>query len=84
MEELRKCYQNLQDLIKNLESKHETCIDDFYNLDDDIKRDCMGDWTDKDVERWEYLAERAAVIRRAYDIMREELHIGEFLPDIDK
>ena len=84
MEELRKCYQNLQNLIKNLESKHETCIDDFYNLDDDIRNECRGDWTDKDIESWEYLIHRAAVIREAYDIMRFEMHIGEFLPDIDK
>lgn len=44
----------------------------------------MGDWTEKDVQCWEYLADRISTIQKAYDIMREELHLGEFLPEIDQ
>lgn len=44
----------------------------------------MGDWTENDVKGYLYLADRAATVRKAYDIMREELHLGEFLPEIDQ
>nr|DAV94614.1 MAG TPA: hypothetical protein [Caudoviricetes sp.] len=84
MEELRKCYKKLDELMKEIENRHDTDIMDFINLDDEVKAECMGDWTEKDVQGWEYLAERAGVVRKAYDIMREELHMGEFLPEIDK
>lgn len=84
MEELRKCYKKLDELMKEIENRHDTDIMDFINLDDEVKAECMGDWTEKDVQGWEYLAERAGVVRKAYDIMREELHTGEFLPEIDK
>ena len=70
--------------MKEIENRHDTDIMDFINLDDEVKAECMGDWTEKDVQGWEYLAERAGVVRKAYDIMREELHTGEFLPEIDK
>lgn len=46
--------------------------------------ECMGDWTENDVKGYLYLADRAATVRKAYDIMREELHLGEFLPEIDQ
>lgn len=84
MEELRKCYQKLQKRIAEIEAKHETHIDDFYNLDEDIRADYMGDWKEKDVQVWEYLVNRASTIRKAYIIMREDLHVGEFLPEIDQ
>ena len=84
MEELRKCYKKLDELMKEIENRHDTDIMDFINLDDEVKAECMGDWTEKDGQGWEYLAERAGVVRKAYDIMREELHTGEFLPEIDK
>lgn len=57
---------------------------DFINLDEEVKAEYMGDWTEKDVQGWEYLLNRASTIREAYIIMREELHLGEFLPEIDQ
>jgi hypothetical protein len=84
MEELKKCYQKLNELIQEIENRHEVRIDDFINLDDDIQAECMGDWTENDVKGYLYLADRAATVRKAYDIMREELHLGEFLPEIDQ
>ena len=84
MEELKKCYQELQKKIAEIETAHETHLDDFYNLDDDIRADYMGDWTEKDVQKWEYLADRAGAVRKAYDILSQEMHLGEFLPEIDK
>ena len=84
MEELRKCYKKLDELMKEIENRHDTDIMDFINLDDEVKAECMGDWTEKDVQSWEYLADRISTIQKAYDIMREELHLGEFLPEINK
>ena len=84
MEELRKCYQQLAKLMDDIQSRHEVQIEDFINLDEEAIPESMGDWTEKDVHGWEYLAERAGVIRKAYDIMCEELHLGEFLPEIDQ
>ena len=84
MEELKKCYQELQKRIAEIEAKHVTHIDDFYNLDEDIRADYMGDWKEKDVQGWEYLVNRASTIRKAYRIVAEELHTGEFLPEIDQ
>lgn len=43
MEELKKCYQKLNELIQEIENRHEVRIDDFINLDDDIQAECMGD-----------------------------------------
>lgn len=74
----------MQKRIAEIEAKHETHIDDFYNLDEDIRADYMGDWTERDVQGWEYLVNRASTIWKAYKIVAEDLHIGEFLPDIDK
>ena len=48
MEELKKCYQKLNELIQEIENRHEVRIDDFINLDDDIQAECMGDWTEND------------------------------------
>ena len=84
MEELKKCYQELQKMIAEIEAKHETHIDDFYNLDEDIRADYMGDWTERDVQCWDYLTNRSTTIQKAYRIVGEELHIGEFLPEIDQ
>lgn len=84
MEELKKCYQELQKRIAEIENRHDTDIMDFINLDDEVKAEYMGDWTEKDVQGWEYLLNRASTIREAYIIMREELHLGEFLPEIDQ
>lgn len=84
MEELKKCYQELQKRIAEIEAKHVTHIDDFYNLDEDIRADYMGDWKEKDVQGWEYLVNRASTIRKAYRIVAEELYTGEFLPEIDQ
>lgn len=84
MEELKKCYKKLDELMREIEKRHDTDIMDFINLDDEVKAECMGDWTEKDVQGWEYLVNRASTIRKAYDIMREELHLGEFLPEIDQ
>ena len=84
MEELKICYQELQKRISEIEAKHETHIDDFYKLDEEAIPEAMGDWTEKDVQCWEYLADRISTIHKAYDIMREELHLGEFLPEIDQ
>lgn len=84
MEELKKCYQELQKRIAEIEAKHETDIQDFYNLDEDIRADYMGDWKEKDVQCWEYLVNRASTIRKAYKIIVEDFHTGEFLPEIDQ
>lgn len=84
MEELRKCYKKLDELMKEIENRHDTDIMDFINLDEEAKAECMGDWTEKDVQGWEYLLNRASTIRKAYRIVAEELHIGEFLPEIDQ
>lgn len=84
MEELRKCYKKLDELMKEIENRHDTDIMDFINLDEEAKAECMGDWTEKDVQGWEYLLNRASTIRKAYRIVAEELHTGEFLPDIDQ
>lgn len=84
MEELRKCYKKLDELMKEIENRHDTDIMDFINLDEEAKAECMGDWTEKDVQGWEYLLNRASTIRKAYRIVAEELYIGEFLPEIDQ
>lgn len=84
MEELRKCYKKLDELMKEIENRHDTDIMDFINLDEEVKAEYMGDWTEKDVQGWEYLLNRASTIREAYIIMREELHLGEFLREIDQ
>lgn len=84
MEELKKCYQELQKRIEEIENRHDTDIMDFINLDEEAKAECMGDWTEKDVQGWEYLLNRASTIRKAYRIVAEELYIGEFLPEIDQ
>lgn len=70
MEELKKCYEKLQAILKEMESKHETPVDDFINLDEDCQKDFMGDWTEEDLKR-------ASTIYKAFNIMREELHLGE-------
>lgn len=84
MEELRKCYKKLDELMKEIENRHDTDIMDFINLDEEAKAECMGDRTEKDVQGWEYLLNRASTIRKAYRIVAEELYIGEFLPEIDE
>ena len=84
MEELRKCYKKLDELMKEIENRHDTDIMDFINLDDEVKAEHMGDWKEKDVQGWEYLVNRASTIRKAYRIVAEELHTGEFLPEIDQ
>jgi hypothetical protein len=84
MEELRKCYKKLDEIMKEIENRHDTDIMDFINLDDEVKAEYMGDWTEKDVQCWEYLVNRASTIRKAYRIVAEELHTGEFLPEIDQ
>lgn len=38
MEELKKCYEKLQAILKEMESKHETPVDDFINLDEDCQK----------------------------------------------
>lgn len=84
MEELRKCYKKLDELMKEIENRHDTDIMDFINLDEEVKSEYMGDWKEKDVQGWEYLLNRASTIRKAYRIVAEELYIGEFLPEIDE
>ena len=84
MEELKKCYNQLMKYMNEIQSRHEVQIEDFINLDEEAIPEAMGDWTEKEVQGWKYLAERAGAIRRAYNIMREDLHLGEFLPEIDQ
>ena len=72
MEELKKCYEKLQAILKEMESKHETPVDDFINLDEDCQKDFMGDWTEEDLKQYE-----SSTIYKAFNIMREELHLGE-------
>lgn len=52
MEELRKCYKKLDELMKEIENRHDTDIMDFINLDEEVKAEYMGDWTEKDVQGW--------------------------------
>lgn len=47
MEELRKCYKKLDELMKEIENRHDTDIMDFINLDEEVKAEYMGDWTDR-------------------------------------
>lgn len=84
MEELRNCYKKLNELMEEIEKRHETDIMDFINLDEEVKAEYMGDWKEKDVQGWKYLLNRASTIRKAYRIVAEELHTGEFLPEIDQ
>ena len=72
MEELKRAYEEFQVKMKEMENAHETNIDDFINLDDDIKKDFMGDWTDKDVESYEYFLHRASICHEAMEIIKEE------------
>jgi len=37
----------------------------------------MGDWTEEDLKQYEYVLKRASTIYKAFNIMREELHLGE-------
>ena len=75
MEELKICYKKINNLMKEIENRHDVSIDDFINLDDDLKSEYMGDWTEQDVECWKYLADRAAIIQKAYNIVKEEMHL---------
>ena len=50
MEELKICYKKINNLMKEIENRHDVSIDDFINLDDDIKSEYMGDWTEQDVD----------------------------------
>lgn len=50
MEELKKCYEKLQAILKEMEAKHETPVDNFINLDEDCQKDFMGDWTEEDLK----------------------------------
>ena len=75
MEELKICYKKINNLMKEIENRHDVSIDDFINLDDDIKSEYMGDWTEQDVECWKHLADRAAIIQKAYNIVKEEMHL---------
>ena len=72
MEELKRAYEEFQVKMKEIENTHETNIDDFINLDDEIKKDFMGDWTDKDVESYEYFLHRASICHKAMEIIEEE------------
>lgn len=42
MEELRKCYKKLDELMKEIENRHDTDIMDFINLDEEVKAEYMG------------------------------------------
>lgn len=83
-EQMAEFKKNGVEMIAEIENRHDTDIMDFINLDDEVKAEYMGDWKEKDVQGWEYLLNRASTIREAYIIMREELHLGEFLPEIDQ
>lgn len=80
MEELRKCYAELSARLRSIENDHETDILDFINLDEEIMNDFRGDWTDDDVHKWLYFVDRMSAVTKAYNIVREELHLGEMLP----
>ena len=38
MEELKKCYEKLQAILKEMEAKHETPVDNFINLMKIVKK----------------------------------------------
>lgn len=72
MDELKRAYDEFQNWMAEEERKHETSIDDFINLDDEVKKDFMGDWTNRDVELYKYLLHRASVCHEAMKIIKEE------------
>lgn len=72
MDELKKVYDELQNWMAEEEKKHETSIDDFINLDDEVKKDFMGDWTEREVENYLYVLHRASVCSEAIEILKEE------------
>lgn len=46
--------------------------------------DFRGDWTDDDVHKWLYFVDRMSAVTKAYNIVSEELHLGEMLPGIEE
>ena len=64
--------EDLQKKLKEMEELHETDIDSFFNLDEDARDKMKGDWSDKDLKNYEYILERASVLRRAIKILEEE------------
>ena len=84
MEELRKCYAELSAWLRSIDNDHETDFIDFINLYEEIMNDFRGDWTDDDVHKWLYFVDRMSAVTKAYNIVREELHLGEMLPGIEE
>lgn len=64
---------NVKKNMDILRRRHSVDIMDFINLDEDIRSDYSGDWSDEDVERWEYLCERLTVLTQAERIAKEEM-----------
>lgn len=64
---------NVKKNMDILRRRHSVDITDFINLDEDIRNDYSGDWSDEDIERWEYLCERLTVLVQAENITKEEM-----------
>lgn len=78
MEELRKILDEFRKKIKEIEESHETDIDSFFNLDEDVREEMMGDWSPAEVSRYSYLLERSTVLLRALKILEEEALAEKF------
>jgi len=72
MEELKRAFNDFQEILKRMESEHKTDIDSFYNLDEDAREEMRGDWTERDLENYDYILHRASIIREAMKIIEEE------------
>lgn len=73
MENLEKVLSQLEDRMHEIESSHDTDVFDFINLDEDCMMEFCGDWTEDDIKRYNYLFERAAALRQAKKIIKEEM-----------
>lgn len=64
---------NVKKNMNILRRRHSVDIMDFINLDEEIRGDYSGDWSDEDIERWECLCERLTVLTQAERIAKEEM-----------
>lgn len=84
--ELKECLKRLVERTYELNKSHNKDINSFINLQsnyDTFEEFCenedVGDWTVKDIIKWEYLVSRQTIIRKAFNICSEELYLGEFV-----
>lgn len=87
--ELKECMKRLVKRTNELNESHNKDIDSFINLrnnydtfEEFYENEDVGDWTVEDITKWVYFVGRQTVIRTAFNICREELYLGEFLPPL--